>query len=320
MLRRFFTCIVLITTGVAPVLAQEEQLTVRVTYDDDRPAPANLRVELLVIQGSNVETRTTDGFGSVFFTRLQPAKYKLRVSGDGVVTTEIAEVDMTGSGPNLTQYVRVRRAPSVGDAPGTLSTMDLKIPSEAKKEFDKGTSSMEQKNWNEAKAHLERAIAIYPKYALAHNNMAVTYLKLGQGPSAVESFRTAIQLDEHLGQANRYLGRFYYDNKDYKQAEPYLLRAESAEPSNAQVLMALANTQLQNGEADQALATAQKVHSLPDHNKFAIAHLIAAQILSDRGDNRRVREEYRLFLREDPDSPMAPRVKEALAKLESSPK
>jgi predicted Zn-dependent protease len=81
-----------------------------------------------------------------------------------------------------------------------------------------------------------------------------------------------------------YLGSFYYDNKDYKQAEPYLLRAASVEPRNPQILMVLANAQMQNGEADQALANAQKVHSLPDHKKFAIAHLIAAQILSDRGD------------------------------------
>ncbi len=326
MLRRFFICTVLIASGAIQIVAQasqavpEEQLTVRVTYGDDRAAPANLRVELLSAYGGTIGMRTTDGFGSVIFDRLQPAKYKLRISGDGVVTTETGEIDMTTSGPNATEYVRVQRVPSTGGEPGTLSVTDLNIPPEAKKEFDKGTSGMEQKNWNEAKTHLERAIAIYPKYALAHNNMGVTYLKLGQGASAVESFRTAVQLDEHLGQANSYLGHFYYDNKDYKQAEPYLLRAASAEPRNTQVLTALANTQMQNGHADQALATAQKVHSLPDHKKFAIVHLIAAQILSDRGDSQRMREEYRLFLKEDPESPMAPRVKEALAKLESSPK
>jgi Tfp pilus assembly protein PilF len=323
MLRRFPVCVLLIASCAAQVLAQaapEEQLTVRVTYDDDRAAPANLRVELLSAYGSSVETRTTDGFGSVIFGRLQPAKYKLRISGDGVVRTETGELDMTGSGPNVTEYVRVRRVPPSADEPGMSSVTDLNIPAEAKKEFDKATSDMEQKNWMEAKGHLERAIAIYPKYALAHNNMAVTYLKLGDGANAVESFRTALQLDEHLGQANVYLGRFYYDNKDYKQAEPYLLRAASVEPRNPQILMVLANAQMQNGEADQALANAQKVHSLPDHKKFAVAHLIAAQILSDRGDNQRVSEEYKQFLREDPDSLLAPRVKDALAKLETAPK
>ena len=327
MLRRLFVCIFSITSCFAHVLAAqagqavpEEQLTVRVSYDDDRPAPANLRVELLSAYGGTIGMRTTDGFGSVIFERLQPAKYKLRVSGDGVVTTETGELDMSESGPNVTEYVRVHRVPSGPGEPGTFSVTDINIPSDAKKEFDKGTSSMEQKNWNDAKNHLERAIAIYPKYALAHNNMGVTYLKLGQGASAVESFRTAVQLDEHLGQANTYLGHFYYDNKDYKLAEPYLLRASTADPRNPQILMALANSQLQNGEPEQALANAQKVHTLPDHQKFAIAHLIAAKILSDRGDKAGVREEYHQFLKEDPNSTLAPRVKDELAKLESSTK
>jgi hypothetical protein len=77
---------------------------------------------------------------------------------------------------------------------------------------------------------------------------------------------------------------------------------------------------MQNGESEQALANAQKVHTLPDHKKFAIAHLIAAQVLSERGDNQRVREEYGLFLREDPGSPLAARTKDALSRLDSASK
>ena len=142
-------------------------------------------------------------------------------------------------------------------------------------------------------------------------------MNLKDGEKAVASFRTAAQLDDSLQQANLYLGQFYYDNKDYKQAEPYLLHASSASPRNPQILTALANTQLKNGESEQALANAQKVHSLPDHKKFASAHLIAAQVLSDRGENRRAQEEYRQFLQEDPDSPIAGRVKDVLSKLDT---
>ncbi len=179
---------------------------------------------------------------------------------------------------------------------------------------------MQHEDWNNAETLLERAIAIYPKYALAHNNLALVYVHLNQREKAVESFRTAAQLDEHLQSANLYLGQFYYDNKDFKQAEPYLLRAASADPRNAQILLAVANSQMKNGESDLALANAQKVHSLPDHKKFAIAHLIAAQVLTDRGENQPAREEYRQFLREDPGSPLAGRVKDALAKLEPESK
>src|ERR1700746_609666 len=99
MLQRAFLLVMLLATYPFQRFAQgqaapEEQLTVRVTYEDDRPATANFRVELLSAYGSSVAIRTTDGYGSVVFTHLQPAKYRLRVSGEGVVTTEGGELDM----------------------------------------------------------------------------------------------------------------------------------------------------------------------------------------------------------------------------------
>ena len=315
---RFLRSVLLMATCTVPLLSQanpEEQLNVRVTYEDDRTASANLRVELLSVYGSSISTRTTDGFGLVIFARLRPAKYKLRISGVGVVTTETGELDLSDSGPNSTISVSVKKEASDRIGSGLSSVADLSVPSAARKEFYKGAESMEKKNWTEAKDHLSRAISIYPKYALAHNNLGVTFLKLGQGAAAIESFQNALHFDENIGQANLYLGQFYYDNKDYKQAEPCLQRAAVAEPRNPQIFLALANTQMQNGEIDPALANARKVHSLPDHQKFAIAHLIAAQILSDRGDNQKVAEEYRHFLQEDPSSPLAPRVRDALTKL-----
>lgn len=320
---RFFTAILGIAIFAVPLLGQanpEEQMTVRVVYDDDHAASANLRVELLSTYGSSIETRVTDGFGSVVFSHLRPAKYKLRVSGMGVVTAETGELDLTESGPNSTEYVSIHRVASDQPGTGTLSVADLNVPPDAKKEFEKGTDSMEKKKWPEAKDHLSRAVDIYPKYALAYNNLGVTYLRLGQGPQAVEAFRNAVRFDEHIGQANLFLGQFYYDNKNYKDAEPCLQRALDAEPRNPQILLALANTQMRNGENDQALANAQKVHAQPDHKKYALAHLIAAGILSDRGETEKVAEEYRQFLKEDPGSPMAQRVKDALAKLAAANK
>lgn len=96
----------------------------------------------------------------MIFSRLEPAKYKLRVSGDGVITTESGVLDMTDSGPNLTEHVRMRRIPLPTDGPGgsSVSVTELNIPAEAKKEFEKGASNMEEKNWSEAKNHLDRAI------------------------------------------------------------------------------------------------------------------------------------------------------------------
>src|SRR5258708_10305741 len=302
----------------APTIVTEVQLTVRVAFEDETPVPADVQVELVSIYGSGMDSIATDSAGKVRFTQLTPAMYKLRITGFGIVSTETREIDMTES---TTISVHVKRTTSTTNTT-SLGPIDVTVPPEARKEYEKAAEKMNEKNWVEAKTHLDRAIAIYPKYALAHNNLALVYVNLKQGDKAVESFRTAAQLDDGLQQANLYLGQFYYDNKNYKQAEPYLLHAVNADPRNPQILTALANAQMQNGEPEQALANAQKVGSLPepDRKKFAIAHLIAAQVLSDRGENQRAQKECRQVLKEDPSSPIAARVKEALAKLDTASK
>src|SRR5258708_5348877 len=87
MLLRFAFIILLVVGCIARLCAQagQEQITVHVTYEDDRTTPANLRVELLSAFGSIIETTITDGVGAVVFRHLQPAKYKLRVTGEGAV-------------------------------------------------------------------------------------------------------------------------------------------------------------------------------------------------------------------------------------------
>jgi tetratricopeptide (TPR) repeat protein len=172
---------------------------------------------------------------------------------------------------------------------------------------------MEKKHWEEAKDHFQKAIAAFPKYAEAFNNLGQVEIQLKDGKNAVEAFRSATQIDPTLQQANLYLGQFYYDNTKYKEAEPYLLHAVADQPKSAQLLTALANTEMQNGETNLALANARKVPSLPNHKQYAISHLIVAQALTGKDDE--IAKEYEEYLKEAPDSPLAPRVKEALAKL-----
>ena len=103
----------------------------------------------------------------------------------------------------------------------------------------------------------------------------------------------------------------------YKEAEPYLVRSAADQPKSAQILTALANAQLQNGETELALANARKVPSLPNPKQFAISHLIVAQALTGKGHDDEIANEYEEYLKEAPESSLAPRVKDALAKLKA---
>ncbi len=299
----------------------QAQLLVRVTYDNERGTPANIRVELMSAFGGTVQTQTSQGVGAgVTFPNVAAGKYRLRVTTLDGSHTETEMFDINRNEAVHTEFVRIKRpAQPQTSAELTVPASDINVPAKAKKEFDKGNEKLEAKNWADAKEHFERAIELYPQYAAAHSSLGMAYASLGQGEKAVATFREALKLDERQPPANIYLGQFYYDNQKFAEAVPYLDRAAAAAPGNPQVLTALANAQLKTGKLDDALANAHKVHRIPDHKKFAVSHLIAAEVLSSRKQDKEAAEEYKLFLHEDPKSPFAPRVHEALAKLEGAP-
>jgi len=290
-------------------------VTVRVKYrQNHRPAPG-LRVDLSSPMGGFAGMRTTDGDGRATFDGVGSGRYQIQISGPDVETTK-GEIFETGGGegPYINQNIEVKLKEGANIVtPGPA----IAIPDAAKKELKIGSKEMDKKNWEQAKGHFQKAIETFPKYAEAFNDLGITEIQLKDGKGAVEAFRSATEIDPNLPQANLYLGQFYYENGKFKEAEPYLVHVAADQPKNAQILTALANAQLQNGETDLALANARKVTSVSDHKQFAVSHLIAAQALTGKGTDAEIAKEYQEYLKEAPDSPLAPRVKDALAKLNS---
>jgi len=293
-------------------------ISVRVTYQQNHRPASGLRVELMSPLGGMAGIRTTDGNGGATFDGVGSGRYQVQVSGPDVETTksEIFETGGSQGGPYITEHIEVRLTEKAdANAPGPAIAPI--VPEAARQEFNLGSKEMDKKHWEEAKDHFQKAIAAFPKYAEAFNNLGQVEIQLKDGKNAVEAFRSALQIDPTLQEPNLYLGQFYYDNNQFKDAEPYLQRGAADQPNSAKLLTALANTEIQNGESDLALANARKVPSLPDHKQFAISHLIVAQALTGKGKDDEIAKEYEEYLKEAPDSPLAPRVKDALAKLKS---
>jgi Tfp pilus assembly protein PilF len=292
-------------------------ISVRVTYQQNHQPASGLRVELMSPRGGMASMRTTDGNGGATFDGVGGGRYQVQVTGPEIETTKSEIFETGGSqGPYITEHIEVRLTQTDGAEVAHPAIAPI-VPEAALQEFNLGSKEMDKKHWEEAKDHFLKAIAAFPKYAEAFNNLGQVEIQLKDGKNAVEAFRSATQIDPSLQQANLYLGQFYYENIQYKDAEPYLLHASADQPESAKLLTALANTEMQNGESDLALANARKVPSLPDHKQFAISHLIVAQALTGKGKVDEIAKEYEEYLKEAPDSPLAPRVKDALAKLKS---
>ncbi len=121
-----------------------------------------------------------------------------------------------------------------------------------------------------------RAVALDLKNPQLHRNYGVLLLQARRHAEAVAAFNTALTLDPgdvesclRLGDALQELGAVALEAEAYRQ---WL----SANPPNAQVMCALAGTLARLGEADEALAWAEKSVALdPDPlTELQIAHVL----------------------------------------------
>ncbi|MGH9555569.1 MAG: tetratricopeptide repeat protein [Terriglobales bacterium] len=302
-----------------PANAQETSLTVRVVLFDEMPVPG-AHVVLTKQSGLVVDQYTTDERGAVIFG-VGPGIYLLLVSGMEIESAVGGPFEIFDLQPSDTEYVRVRLKPgrslaSAGSA--TVSTMDLKAPQGARKEYEKGRRAAEVGDWSKATKHFERAVALYPQYASAHNGLGLALEMQEQREAARQAFQRALDVDAKFARPYVHLARLCLADNKPSQALALMEKGTALEPSNPEGLTLLAQAQLASGKPDDALATARKVHSMP-HGGFALAHIIAGIVLENKRALAEAATEYAAFLQEAPQDPDAPRIRAALKKLPKKP-
>ena len=122
-----------------------------------------------------------------------------------------------------------------------LVAMQYKLPDEALKFLDlalsldpshyqalnlKGVILLNQKNYAEAAAVLEKSLEIKQDVAEVHTNLGTAYQNLGQKDKAEAEFRTAYGLNQSPYAAFS-LAQFFYEKKDPGQALEFIQKAIS---------------------------------------------------------------------------------------------
>ena len=281
--------------------------------DSDHPAPKHLLVQLM--EGSStvpVQTSYTNDTGWVDFGRLSVGDYHIVVSGDGIQRTESEQFEVDSRKITQTQDVSVRPELS-SEAGGTGGTMigaaDLSVPNAATKEFKKGNDAMGHEDWKKAEEHFNKAIEIYPQYAAALTNLGVVYGRLNDASGEREALQKAIYANDHYAPAYFNLAVLCIKQSSFVEAEGLLTKAVPLDPMNAKTLMFLANMQLMNQKYDAAIASAQRVHSMP-HDNLALTHFIAARAYEHENRPKDALAELQLFLKEEPQGPRADHIRE----------
>lgn len=296
---------------------------VRIVFSDDRHCHVQLHV---VLMGGSSNTPVTDTYTNdecmVDFAALQVGDYHLVISGEGVEETDsgVFQVDARKSSQSL--FITVKRtgegeAAAVRPGAPPVALVDINVPDGAKREYEKAAEPLSKGNWKKAKEAILKALAIYPKFAAAYNDLGVIYARLGDRIHEREALQQAVTLNDHFSAAYVNLGKMSIADRDFPGAETFLGKAISSDPANPNTLMLLANVELLDKHFDEAIANCRKVHSMP-HGSESLVHYIAARALMHENRRDEAVTELRTFLVEEPSGPRADAVRGELSQLQAS--
>jgi tetratricopeptide (TPR) repeat protein len=311
--------------GGASIQSGNHSLEVHLTDMGGRPLNVALRVQILSGNGIRLaESFSNREQGVADFEGFNSGSFRLSISGPDVETTT-QDFEIIATEGTHREFIRVQMKntapPGLAASPGTdptISAQDLSVPDKAHEAFDKGMEAYAKGQDKEAEGSLELAVAIYPNYVRAHNNLGVLYLKAGQRVKAFVEFSKAVELDPKFAPGYVNQAKVSISEGNFAEAEPALKKAIEADPSAVNALVLLCSTEFAQKEYPQSLQTARHVHQLSREPQYADIHLLSGEILVHQGKSREAAEEYRMFVDENPNDPRIPKVKSLISRLSAN--
>jgi len=250
-------------------------------------------------------------------TRTQLWGCELRASLPGYISSSVSLAGKDFSTPINIGPIVLR--PSSGREGNTVSVISAKAPEDAKKEFEKGRDEFAKKKYPEAEKHLAKAVEIYPQYAVAWDMRGREQRMQQLNKSAEDSFLAAIKADEKYIPPYLQLAGLYAANalwEDTLHPAGKVIEMEPAHYPDAYFLNALALFNLQ--QLAPAEASVRKAIEIDKEHRFPRAELLLGWILQAKGDKTGAAEHYRAYLKLEPTSAEAPKIKAFLAEVDAT--
>ena len=294
----FGTCLCLLLLPLVPragaqPLFGDDGIVVSGVLEADGASTNGLIVILSSPAASDQRTET-DSTGAFHFFSVPSGEYHLSVNthvGDVLhrefVSLRLPQVYLTVRLPN-----QIPRS-----APASLGTVSLaqlqhKIPSNARKEYQKGMKAADKGDSAGAIRYLERAIELDPKFVEGLNNLGVQHLRAGDNETARSYFQSAVDFDPGAPEPHANLARALTGLHRFPEAEAIARKAVrlAGTRSVPHFYLALA---LLGQEKD----TVEALHHLQVAKaEIPNARLAIAMVLENSGDKTGAKEELRAFL------------------------
>ncbi len=306
--------------GLATERKPQVELRCKLVQTAESPSQKFWDVHLKNTAGETLRQATSTAGGGVIFKKLAPAIYVVCVVGEKD-RRRCESVDLYPPPGQLHHSVsRALELPrSVPRSASThrISRVRLAVPKRAQQEMAHYEECRARGDSSSAMQHLERALAIYPAYLEALNNLGTHHHRAGNYQRSIQLFRKTTELDPDFATGWLNLGGSLLASGKFRQALEAQLRALALRPDDV-----LANAQTGMSyyylrEYVEARKLFERVAEL-DPESAAFPHLYLAHIAREQRQAQEAERYIRDFLRYHPNSPRAAHLRKTLSDMPSS--
>ncbi|HYL97681.1 MAG TPA: tetratricopeptide repeat protein [Blastocatellia bacterium] len=274
--------------------------------------------------GFGEQYTTTDTNGRFYFYRLRSGTYTLTIdSRDFEPVNETVQLlepmRRDTSETALTQMVQINlkmKATTAGAAPATVSAAAAGIPEPALKLYNGALTSVKAGDRAKAIDQLNQALALYPKFAAALNELGLQYLAQKKYPKAIESFKAALNIQADSPQAGLNLGIALVESASYRDAAVQLRDFVKKHNDSAQGRMYLGDALVRLGSYEDAEPELKESIRLGG-DSVAEAHRFLAICYIQKGKGPEAAEELKTYLKLAPNAKDADKIRQLIRQFGS---
>ena len=290
----------------------------QIRYENNAPA-SYVRIEIWSDGGTFRTMVTTDDMGH--FAVQAPfgvIQYKVEIPGYRLAYGR-DDLSMSGRADELiTLKALPGTTPPSAGPPALIDARIAAIPPDAKKEYDAGQKAINGNDFAGAIPHFEKAVALYPKYAEAYQQLGLSHLQSNHGPEAEAAFNKALAIEDKMPQAQYMLGMLLAMTNRANLAEKPFTRFVELDPTNPDAHFELAKTEFALNKFPDAETHARRAIELKEKNP-GVEVVLAYSLLRQKKSGE-AKDAFQQYLKLDPNSPMKADVQKTIAMIDEHEK
>lgn len=196
----------------------------RIYYPSGQTVDKRLKVRMSGLRGGDFFTRCDDN-GVFSFRRIAGGSYTITVEAEGEFESASEQVDVIDAGSSRgtlygrTYNIQIQlRYKKSSDKVGVINAALMSAPKAAADLYLKGVKAEREGDHERAIDHLQRALALHPRFSLALNELGLIQERLDKLDEAEKTFASAVEIEPQSYELRLNYGVVLLRNKHYEKA------------------------------------------------------------------------------------------------------